>query len=49
MEIFVYRPGADHPEEGLVVEELPELLKDQQLTIWIDIDKPTEADDQVLL
>ncbi|MBA3765977.1 MAG: magnesium/cobalt transporter CorA [Acidobacteria bacterium] len=49
MDIFVYRPGSDKVEEGFTVEQLPELLKDGNLTIWVDMDKPTEADDQILL
>ncbi len=49
MDIFVYRPGSDKVEEGYTVEHLPELLKDQNLTIWVDMHKPTEADDQILL
>jgi len=49
VDIFVYRPGSDKVEEGHTVEQLPELLKDQNLTIWVDMDKPTEADDRVLL
>ncbi len=36
-------------EEGFTVEQLPELLNDQSLVIWVDMDKPTDADDQVLL
>ena len=49
MDIFVYRPGSVKVEEGFTVEQLPELLEDQNLTIWVDMEKPTEEDDQVLL
>ncbi len=49
MEIFVYRKGAAKVEEGFSVEQLPELLKDPEAVIWIDMDQPTEADEQVLL
>jgi magnesium transporter len=49
MDIFVYRQGAEKVEEGFTVEQLPDLLKDEKLTIWVDMDKPTEADDRVLL
>jgi magnesium transporter len=49
VEIFVYRPGSVKVEEGFTVEQLPELLADQNLTIWVDMEKPTEADDQLLL
>lgn len=50
MDIFVYRAGSPEVEEGFTVEQLPELLRDESLTIWVDMDKPTEeVDDRVLL
>ncbi|HEX3142830.1 MAG TPA: magnesium/cobalt transporter CorA [Pyrinomonadaceae bacterium] len=49
MEIIVYREGAEKIETGFTVEQLPELLKDEKTVIWVDMDKPTEADDQILL
>ncbi len=50
MDIFVYRAGASKVEEGFTVEQLPELLLDESLMIWVDMDKPTEeVDDRVLL
>ena len=49
MDIFVYRPGADKVEEGFTVEQLPDLLKDEKLTIWVDMHEPTEEDDRILL
>ena len=49
MEIIVYREGADRVETGFTVEQLPELLKDEKAVTWVDMDKPTEADDQILL
>ena len=49
MEIFVYRQGAPKVEEGFTVEELPELLKDESLVIWVDMENPTEVDEHVLL
>jgi len=49
MEIFVYRPGADKVEEGFTVDQLAELLPDKSLTIWVDMHKPSEDDDHVLL
>jgi magnesium transporter len=49
MDIFVYRPGAETVDESFTVDQLPELLKDETLTIWVDMDKPTDADDQILL
>ena len=49
MEIIVYREGAEKIETGFTIEQLPELLKDEKAVIWVDMDKPTEADDQILL
>lgn len=49
MEILVYRKGTPRIEENLTVADLPELLKDQSAVIWIDMESPTEADEQVLL
>jgi magnesium transporter len=49
MEIFVYREGAEQVESGFTAEELPELLKDNKAVIWIDMEAPTEADEQLLL
>ena len=36
-------------EEGFTAEQLPELLKDEQAVIWIDMAEPTKADEDVLL
>jgi magnesium transporter len=49
MDIFVHRPGSNRVEEGFTVEQLPELLKDESLTIWVDMEKPTDEDDRILL
>ena len=49
MEIFLYRQGGDHVEEGFTVEQLPDLLKTEADVIWVDMENPTEADEQVLL
>ena len=49
MEIFVYREGSDHIDEGFAVEKLPQLLKEQQSIMWVDMEAPSEADDHVLL
>jgi magnesium transporter len=49
MEIFLYRQGADRIEEGFTVEQLPELLADETNVIWVDMEQPTTADEQVLL
>ena len=49
MEILVYRQGDQRIEEGFTVDQLPELLKDPSIVIWVDMESPTEADEQVLL
>ena len=49
MEILVYHPGAPKVEEGFTVAQLPELLKDEQAVIWVDMAEPTKADEDVLL
>lgn len=49
MEILVYRHGQQKVEEGLTVDHLPELLEDPSVVIWVDMEKPTEQDERVLL
>ena len=49
MEILVYRKGSHRIEENLTAADLPELLKDQSAVIWVDMESPTEVDEQVLL
>ena len=49
MEILVYRKGKTKIEENFTVADLPELLKDESAVIWVDMEQPTAADEQVLL
>src|SRR5690349_20485724 len=49
MEILVYHRGENRVSEGFSVEQLPELLQDQANVIWVDMDAPTDKDEQVLL
>ena len=49
MEILVYRRGNTKIEENFTAADLPELLKDTQAVIWVDMESPTAADEQVLL
>lgn len=49
MEILVYRHGAQSVQEGITVDQLPELLKDESAVIWVDMESPTQKDEQVLL
>lgn len=48
MEIFVHRQGADSVEEGFPPEDLPELLADQNIIVWVDFEAPTAADERIL-
>lgn len=49
MEILVYRKGQAKIDESSTVADLPELLKDTNAVIWVDMEAPTEADERVLL
>ena len=49
MEILVYRKGNTKIEENLTAADLPELLKDPSAVIWVDMESPTTADEQLLL
>jgi magnesium transporter len=49
MEILVYRSGEQKITEGVPAEQLPELLQDKSAVIWVDMERPTAADEQVLL
>jgi magnesium transporter len=48
IEIFVYRAGSNYIDEGFAVKDLPELLADETNVIWVDMQSPTAADDQIL-
>ena len=49
MEIFVYREGEPKVQTGFTIEQLPELLHDEKAVVWVDMEKPTEAEDRLLL
>jgi magnesium transporter len=49
MEILVYRSGEQKITEGVPAEQLQELLQDKSAVIWVDMERPTAADEQVLL
>src|SRR5262245_50361415 len=49
MEILVYRPGIPKIQEDFTAEDLPELHKDQSAVIWVDMERPGEAEERVLL
>jgi magnesium transporter len=48
MDIFVYREGSDRVE-ATTAEQIPELLKDEKVVFWVDMEAPSEAEDNVLL
>ncbi|CAF3923053.1 unnamed protein product [Rotaria sp. Silwood1] len=43
MEIFVYRAGSNHIEEGFAAKDLPDLLADKTNVVWVDMPSPTEV------
>jgi magnesium transporter len=49
MEILVYQKGVPKIQENFTEADLPELLKDESAVIWVDMELPTAADEQVLL
>jgi magnesium transporter len=49
MEILVYQKGVPRIQENFTAADLPELLKDEHAVIWVDMESPTTADEQVLL
>jgi magnesium transporter len=49
MEILVYRHGQPKVAEGFTADQLPELLQEPDAVIWVDMESPTAADEQVLL
>ena len=49
MEILVYRQGQKKVDEGVSVDQLPALLQDPSVVIWVDMESPTEVDEDVLL
>src|SRR5215471_1300882 len=49
MEIYVHRHGATKVETGFSVADLPELLKNENVLTWVDMEAPTAADEHVLL
>ncbi|MGH9917245.1 MAG: magnesium transporter CorA family protein, partial [Pyrinomonadaceae bacterium] len=49
IEIFVYRDQHKEVEEGLTADHLPELLRNESILVWVDMQAPTLDDDQILL
>lgn len=48
MEIFIYRKNADAIEESSSAADLPALLADKDVLVWVDIEAPTAEDDKIL-
>ena len=48
MEIFVYRPGAEAIEDGHKPEDLPELLADENVVVWVDMESPSPEEEGIL-
>src|SRR5215813_8003319 len=44
MEVFLYRQGANHIEEGFSAADLRELLKDETNIIWVDLRGETDEE-----
>ena len=44
MEIFAYQKGEKNIRENIVFEEIPDLLKQENVTIWIDVDVRNQDD-----
>ncbi|MBA2735497.1 MAG: hypothetical protein H0U50_01790, partial [Pyrinomonadaceae bacterium] len=48
MEIFVYRGDPVNIEEGFTAKQLPDLLKDESILVWVDFEAPTIEDEKIL-
>src|ERR1041384_6734652 len=48
MEIFLYRKDSARVERDFSAEDLPELLKDENNVVWVDMEKPGEKEEQIL-
>lgn len=44
MEVFLYRHGANHIEEGFTAEDLPALLADDTNVVWVDFRGETDTE-----
>lgn len=49
MNIYLYRNGSHKVETDVDTKELRELLKDQTNFIWVDLEKPTEREEDEIL
>ena len=48
MEIYVYREGSEKVATGFTAEQLPQLLQEEKSVIWIDMEAPSGAEDDIL-
>jgi magnesium transporter len=44
MEVFLYRQGANHIEEGFTAADLPDLLRDETNLVWVDLRGETDQE-----
>lgn len=49
MDIFVYRNGSINVEESHDPEIIESLLNEKDVVFWVDMESPTEADEEILL
>lgn len=49
MEIFAYRNGSRQVEENVLIANLPDILRDPNNFVWVDLEAPTEAEEQQIL
>jgi magnesium transporter len=48
MIIYVYHHGEECVKKGFTAEQLPKLLGDEKKFVWIDLEAPTEKDEEIL-
>ena len=49
MEIFVYRKINKQVEENVKLEDLPDILEDEENLVWVDLEAPTEEEENQVL
>lgn len=49
VEVIVYRENSHQIVEGFSLKEIPKLLKEEKSIVWVDLEKPTEAETNLVL
>src|SRR5688500_5061743 len=49
MEMHIYRQGDNIVQKGVTVDQLPAILNDPSVVIWVDMESPTVEDERILL